>query len=131
MCIEKLVCPIISAFAALCSAITAIISYHNGKLLAHGDIELQIRNMISEARARCLNCNSIQKKAFEEDLLNAYDEACAKYLDKKVSQDRFERMYASEIRNLIEAPNFKDIFSDPSCNYDAILKVYKKWNHKD
>src|SRR5262245_29096823 len=39
-----------------------------------------------------------------EENLNAYEDACGKYLDKKIDKDRFKRMYYSEIENIGRAP---------------------------
>lgn len=130
----ELACIIISAVAALFSAVTALISYLNGKLLSQGNIELQIRTMISEAKYRRLEYGGQSKEiasALDEDLLNAYEEACAKYIDNKVDKKRFYKMYVSEIRQLVENEPYKKIFNEIGCKFDAIINVYNKWNHKD
>ena len=60
--------------------------------------------------------------------LNAYEEACAKYLDNKVDKERFRKNYHIEIRQLVEDTNNKDKFDATTSPYKAILKVYKEWN---
>ena len=129
-----LACTIISAISALFSAIAAFIALFNGILTSHGNVELQIRAMISDAKHRRLNYLGNKKEvaqALDEDLLNAYDEACAKYIDRKVDKNRFYKMYMHEIRQLVEQEPYKQIFNEKSCRFDSILKVYEKWNHKD
>ena len=126
-----LACTIISAAAAFFSAITAFISYKNGKLTAQGNIELQIRMMITQAKLNVIEHPSKEFSALDEDLLNAYDEACAKYIDKKVDRERFYKTYMHEIRQLVENEPYNKKFNEKSCKFDAILKVYKEWNHKD
>lgn len=36
----------------------------------------------------------------------AHDEACAKYLDRKLDETRFKKLFITEIRNLVEADNW-------------------------
>ena len=130
----ELACVIISALAACFSAITAYLGYINGKLISQGNIELQIREMISSAKYRFLEQGTRSPQLFDalnEDILNAYDEACAKYIDRKVDQKRFEKMYQHEIENLVEDPVYAEKFKMPASRYDAILKVYNKWFHKE
>ena len=126
-----LACTIVSAAAALCSAITAFISYKNGKLTTQGNIELQIRMMITQAKLNVIEHPSKEFSALDEDLLNAYDEACAKYIDKKVDRERFYKTYMHEIRQLVDNEPYNKKFNEKSCKFDAILKVYNEWNHKD
>jgi ribosomal protein L17 len=62
-----------------------------------------------------------------ENNLNAYEEACAKFLDKKVDKKRFKKIYKTEIRKLVEHKEFKKYFDGVTSNFKAILKVYKQW----
>ncbi|WP_157416965.1 hypothetical protein [Bacillus cereus] len=62
-----------------------------------------------------------------ENNLNAYEEACAKYIDNKVDRDRFKKMYKVEIRNLVEKEELEIYFNGVKSRYKAILKVYKEW----
>ena len=76
-------------------------------------------------------CDAITK-AFEQAIesnLNAYEEACAKYLDGKIDIDRFSRMYNTPIRNLVENDEYQDYFKPIISSYKCILKVYEKWNN--
>ena len=76
--------------------------------------------------------SDIVRQAFEsarELNLNAYEEACAKYLDGKVDKKRFKKNYHVEIRNLVENDNNKDKFDGVTSKYKCILEVYEEWNN--
>lgn len=64
-----------------------------------------------------------------ENHLNAYEEACAKYIDKKVDKSRFKKMYKNEIKQLMEDINHKKFFDAITSKYKAILKVYNEWEN--
>lgn len=130
---------ILSTITATVSAIAAILTYLNGKKTAYGNIELQIRSMISEAKyrqiqfAEKLSCDpdneyvKSQFAALNEELLNAYDEACAKYLDRKVDKERFRKMYFHEIKQLVECNDYSNEYDKVSSRYIATIKVYQEW----
>lgn len=63
-----------------------------------------------------------------EGLLNAYDEACAKYLDGKVDKERFKKLYRDEIRQLVDDEVIKEKYREPQTKFHATVKVYKEWN---
>ena len=66
-----------------------------------------------------------------ESMLNTYDDACAKYLDKKIDKIRFKKTFHVEIRNLIENTDLKKYFDPVNSRYKPILKVYNEWeNHE-
>lgn len=139
----QIVITILSTISAVASAIAAIITYINGKRMANGNVELQIRTMISEAKYHQNECmikladdpkNETLKSVYDmltEEVLNAYDEACAKYNDKKVDRERFKKMYLHEIRQLVEYPEFKEKYDSISSRYNATKKVYNEWNHME
>ncbi len=65
-----------------------------------------------------------------EDNLNAYEDACGKYLDGKIDKTRFKKTYNSEIQNLYtgEKSMIADLMlPDATSNFQAIWKVYKEW----
>lgn len=62
-----------------------------------------------------------------EIMLNAYEESCAKYLDKKVDQERFKRSYHRAIREIVEDEDLKEEFNSHVTPYKCILKVYNQW----
>lgn len=67
-----------------------------------------------------------------EDVLNAYEEACAKYRDKKVDVTRFKKSYHGELRTVVEAkeghPFYKFLHPEGTSAFKAIWTVYKEWN---
>lgn len=119
--------------------------------IANGEIELDIFSIIKETETRVMdltielskfdieNLNAQQEKQYDtitlafnqaiESNLNAYEEACAKYLDGKVDLDRFSRMYHSPIRNLVENEDLEEYFKPITSSYKCILKVYEKWHN--
>jgi len=66
-----------------------------------------------------------------EQLLNAYEDACGKYIDNKIDKERFKQSYKKEIRRLCE----KDrgtihmlLHPQESSSFIAIWSVYEKWS---
>lgn len=125
---------------SLIAIIVSVISFSRTNPLQKGLVEMQIRELISNARYRYLDVSSeisskeediaLRKKseALLEDLLNAYDEACAKYIDNKVDKKRFKKLYEVEIRQLYEEDSLSDKFQKQTTRFQAIRKVYDKWN---
>lgn len=68
-------------------------------------------------------------KAAVESNINAYEEACAKYLDGKVDRRRFEKNYRVPLRQLVETAELKEYFDAVTSRYKAILKVYDQWEN--
>lgn len=113
-------------------------------LLAQADIEFQIASNIRETENRVSDIGielaknfdnekvknmiaQVSKQAMESNL-NAYEEACAKYLDGKVDKERFKKNYHKQIRRLIEdSEPLMKYFDKPSSAYKCILKVYNEW----
>lgn len=105
-----------------------------------GQVEMQIREMISSARSRyqdkVLQVKDYSDKKLKEallnaaleDFLNAYDEACAKYLDSKVDRLRFKKLYHDEIRQLVTDEENIEKYREPQTKYHATVKVYRQWN---
>jgi len=114
--------------------IVPFIIYIIGRKLSHASIEIQIREMISTSKIRSLGkgntTSSSENDPYIEDLLNSYDEACAKYLDKKVSRKSFERMYKFEIRGMIQNEPFSYYYLKRPEEYASTLAVYKDWVKK-
>jgi ribosomal protein L17 len=72
------------------------------------------------------------KTVFEsalENNINAYEEACAKYLDGKVDKKRFKKTYCTEIRQLVESKDLKKYFDSITTRYKAVVKVYDEWEN--
>lgn len=113
--------------------------------LSEGQVELTIHQLISQAKkdiseisiAIADNSDATQRKKLMNNLMNdalereinAYEEACAKYLDGKVDKERFKRNYCLEIRQLVGNETLHNKFFDAvSSPFKCILKVYKEWN---
>ena len=126
-------------------------------LTAQGALETQIRNAISESNHERITialeklkyldeevdeeCTESAKKAkekrkkiltvalelSEENYRNAYEDACAKYLDGKVDRDRFEKMYKGDIKRLVESEPHKKYYADIQSPYSNTRRVYEEW----
>ena len=104
-------------------------------------VEMQIRELILSARSRYEDKavqfkndtdNEFSKAMIEsalEGVLNAYDEACAKYLDEKVDKERFKKLYHDEIRQLVVDPTIKEKYVEPQTKFHATVKVYTELNN--
>lgn len=138
MTINYIITTILSILSFIISLITLIYTINNSqkmKKISFGEIEYSIRTHIDSARnnlndALMVSDQSDKYKQFIrvriEELLNAYEEACAKYLDNKVDKKRFHNTYYGEIQKLVESKEFTEYFQFGS-NYDAIKTVYTKW----
>jgi hypothetical protein len=72
--------------------------------LVKGQVEMQIRGRISNARIWYGNLSAEYKTSLNDDIIkmviaaaqeeifNAYEEACQKYLDGKVDKKRFKKL---------------------------------------
>ena len=102
---------------------------------------MQIRSMITVAKAHFSEMSNqlaanpdnptlkASVSAALEDVANAYDEACAKYLDGKVGKQRFKQLYVNEIRNWVDSEAVKDKYIMPQSRFHATVKVYDEWNN--
>lgn len=106
-----------------------------------GQVEMQIRELILNARSRYEDL-AIQLNAHENDVeyskavesalegvLNAYDEACAKYIDGKVDKERFKKLYHDEIRQLVTDSATQEKYREPQTKFHATNMVYTEWNN--
>lgn len=131
---------IISSIALLISISSVIFSKINMnrvEKIYYGQSEIAIRETIINAKNRITdilstansNNNQYTKQCIKvaiEQLLNSYEEACAKYIDGKIDKIRFKKTYMDEIKNIVEANDFKEYFKFGS-KYAAIKKVYNEW----
>ncbi len=133
---------IITLILGIASIITAcstiVLSFKYNKLV-QAQVEMQIRERITNARIRYEDLiinygnkldNELVKGVYEstkEEFLNAYDEACQKYLDKKVDKERFKKSYFVEIQSIVKNENFKQKYDSQSTQYKATVKVYNEW----
>ena len=81
----------------------------------------------SEAYKTTLKVYTGVFKSAQEDLRNAYEEACSRYIDGKVDRERFKRMYFKEIRRLMEDEDQQEHFNKHDSSYKCIIKVYNEW----
>lgn len=144
---------IISVIGLFISCISIFISVKsnirakNAIKLSQGQIELDIHQLLNQTKKdvmdvhlviaeKCIDSEFDIKEILLQALntamernLNAYEEACAKYLDDKVDKERFKKNYHVEIRRLVEDKNNKEKFDPTTSVYKAILKVYDEWNN--
>lgn len=128
--------------------------------IAIGQTETSLREQIMNARNRMEDCGfKIQdflKSRKKEDLtpeelphleflestwksstesyLNAYEDACGKYLDDKTDKSRFKKAYINEIKNICDPQrtSFSRLMHPESTsNFEAIWKVYKEWHRHE
>lgn len=103
------------------------------------DLTIRIGEVLDGANPNKLTAEQRRRlqpldKAFREaveDNLNAYEDACAKYRDKKIDRVRFKKMYIDEIRNLCiekEGPIHDLMHPEGASKFQAIWKVYREWH---
>ena len=125
-------------------------------LIAMGNLEVTISERISNSRDKVGDITMIisplaSKKKLEtitkdeeltleaqikvldsavENNLNAYEDACSKYLDNKIDTERFKKTYHTEVRQLVENQNLNSVYFNPlTSKFKAIMKVYDEWNN--
>ena len=139
----EIVAVVISVISIIVSLISLFKAWKADKI-AQGQIEISIHQLISQTKKDFMEMSivvseelSADKKEVKEALkqalrtaqeqnLNAYEEACAKYLDGKVDKERFKKNYSVEIRQLVEQYSEKYGATTP---YKATIKVYNEWNN--
>lgn len=128
--------------------------------IAIGQTETSLREQIMNARNRMEDCGfKIQdflkgrkkENLSEEELphleflestwrsstesyLNAYEDACGKYLDDKTDKGRFKKAYINEVKNICDPKrtSFERLMHPESTsNFEAIWKVYKEWHRHE
>lgn len=104
-----------------------------------GALETQVRSAIAEAYYNLIEISVMVAKepgneflvrtlkGTEEIYLNAYEDACGKYIDSKIDKERFKKMYHSEIRRLVEEEPYKSEYATEQSPYHATKKVYREW----
>lgn len=139
---------IILAIATIVNFIYTFNSNKKNRAIEYANIEYTIANSITNAKNRvedisvdieeCKASNApsevLQRKKQRfisaiESLLNAYEEACGKYNDKKIDKKRFKKTYMREIRQLVENRELDKYFNSVTSPYQAILRVYNEWNN--
>lgn len=112
-------------------------------LTAQGALETQVRAAIADAFKQVADMAVILQKepgneriqqlykSTEEVYRNAYEDACAKYIDGKIDKERFRRLYLLEIRRLVEEEPHREAYATNQTAYDCTLKVYNEWHHPE
>lgn len=107
------------------------------------DIGLQIGSFVNGRRRDQLKADEKRRlEAYErpfnealEDNLNAYEEACSKYIDNKIDRERFRKSYHREIQNLCEAKEENSMYEflhpADTCRFQCIWTVYREWFHHE
>lgn len=136
----EILATVISSIAIIISLLAFIFTKTNANKIEkiyYGQSEIAIRDTISNAKNRITDIllkanaennqytNQCMKVSIEQ-LLNAYEEACAKYIDSKIDKKRFKKTYIDEIKNIVESDDFNKYFHFGS-KYEAIKKVYEEW----
>lgn len=142
----------ISLVVAGISLLLSALALRNASKASSASIEIALFNAINFASEKISECSEamdeliakgvanlnneektllgLKTKRFNvsnENYLNAIEEACAKYIDKKIDRKRFKKAYSTAIRNVVENKNYKKYFDAVSSRYKAILKVYAEW----
>ncbi len=144
---------VLSGFSILISICAIILAYISSKKVEKSnsaEVELAINERITNTKEKIIDftknielsrkkkTSSKNKKMilFEKQLnsliennLNAYEEGCAKYIDKKIDKVRFKKTYKTEIKNLVEHKDYNKYFDAVTSQYKGILKVYKEWEN--
>ena len=104
-----------------------------------GDLAVQITEVLDGRKADKLPAadrrryESLEKvfNSSVEETLNAYENACGKYIDNKVDRQRFEKTYFEEVRKICEQrDNFVAELMHPETpsHFKAIWHVYHEWH---
>lgn len=65
-----------------------------------------------------------------EDNINAYEDACAKYLDGKIDRVRFKKTFTPEIENICRSADrfhHNKMHPEATSRFQCIWKVYREW----
>ena len=142
----------LSLVVAVVAALLSAFAVWKSNSTSAGMIELSINERITSTKEKAMDVSLMMapllsksdkaaddKKLIEtyetilgsaiENNLNAYEEACAKYLDRKVDTKRFRKAYYAEIRQLVENQELKKYLDPVTSKYKAILKVYNEWEN--
>lgn len=65
-----------------------------------------------------------------QEILNAYEVACMKYLDEKIDTERFQKTYSQEVRQIFENPSYTPLLSKTN-SFHALKKVNDKWHNPE
>lgn len=69
-----------------------------------------------------------------EGYINAYEDACGKFIDNKTDPTRFKKMYIEEIRNICDPKResyARHMHPEATSKFEAIWKTYKEWHRHE
>ena len=89
--------------------------------------ELRAKNRLTAAEKAELETIDAMVNSTLMTWYNAYEAACAKYLDGKVDQERFRKDYEREVRQLVDDALRESGLVDATSPYKATLAVYREW----
>lgn len=123
--------------------------------LTHGQLEIDLRKMITEARHRTEDFFSknadflalpaadlgaedksrrerllVTTHSMVEGYLSALDSACGKYIDGKIDKTRFKKDYQREIRQVVQNKDHEEYFKTGHA-YNALMRVYDEWENPE
>jgi len=89
---------------------------------------------LDEAQLNHLGYLEASWRSAVEDHLNAYEDACGKFLDEKTDPSRFKKAYVNEIQTLC-SPSHESfvrlLHPESTSKYEAIWKVYRTWHRHE
>lgn len=68
---------------------------------------------------------------YTQSVLNAYEIACQRYLDKKLDGERFKKTYRTRLNKICSSLAYNPIIDDGSHNYAALKKVNDIFNNPE
>lgn len=151
----------ISVVAIAATVALGLYVFFKNREVAHANLDQSVRKNISDAKRHFASAGTalmdfhaackgekptlehdIQRlKTIElnlnsalEDLITQYEVACGYYLDGRVNRRRFKLTYEVEINRIAEAKEpmyVKLMHPADTCDFEALWKVYRRWNHKE
>lgn len=136
-----LITTVLSAVAAVGSCFSAIITLQISKKFSNAQIEVYLTTILMDAKKEFRKEVLAYKNQVEDDdsgylmaieeLLNAYNEACSKYLQKKVNKKWFNGIYDDEIKKITaEDTKIKVVFESDVSQFQSIreyITVKTQW----
>ena len=92
------------------------------------------RSELDEAELNHLGYLQTSWRSAVEDHLNAYEDACGKFIDNKTDATRFKKAYVNELQTLC-SPSHESfarlLHPQATSKYEAIWKVYMQWHRHE
>lgn len=146
-----------AAFVSVVACVLAVVSARRSQSIAIGQAETAIRSALRMTRQavrdlavqiatvmdgkRPDQLRAEDKRRLEplqlafreavEDNLNAYEDACAKYIDGKIDRARFKKSYIEEIRTICQQKDndcAEFMIPETTSKFQGIWKVFREWH---